>query len=65
MAPYGLSGTRKLQDIFIDAKLPEAERDAYPVVVCGDEIVWLPGYRIAAPYAVRDGDQCLRLTVSR
>ena len=65
MAPYGLSGTRKLQDIFIDAKLPEAERDAYPVIVCGDEIVWLPGYRIAAPYAVRDGDQCLRLTVSR
>ena len=65
MAPYGLSGTRKLQDIFIDAKLPEAERDAYPVIVCGDEIVWLPGYRIAAPYAVRDGDRCLRLSVSR
>ncbi len=65
MSPYGLEGTRKLQDIFIDAKLSEAERDAYPVVVCGDEIVWLPGYRIAARYAVRDGDQCLRLAVGR
>jgi tRNA(Ile)-lysidine synthase len=64
MAPYGLGGTRKLQDIFIDAKLPEAERDAYPVVACGDEIVWVPGYRIGAQYAVRDGEECLRLVVS-
>lgn len=65
MSPYGLDGTRKLQDIFTDAKVPEAERDAYPVIVCGDEIVWLPGYRIAARYAVRDGEQCLRLVVGR
>ena len=65
MAPFGLDGTRKLQDIFMDAKVPEAERDTYPVVVCGEEVVWVPGYRIAAPYAVRDGEQCLRLVVSR
>ena len=65
MSPFGMEGTRKLQDIFTDAKVPEAERDSYPVIVCGDEIVWLPGYRIAAPYAVRDGDECLRLTVGR
>ena len=64
MAPYGLGGSRKLQDIFTDAKVPEEERDAYPVVVCGDEIVWLPGYRIAAPYAVRDGDGCMRLVIT-
>ena len=64
ISPYGLHGTRKLQDIFTDAKIPVAERDTYPVIVCGDEIVWLPGYRIAAPYAVRDGEQCLRLVVS-
>ena len=65
MSPYGLEGTRKLQDIFTDAKVPEAERDSYPIIVCGDEIVWLPGYRISAPYAVRDGDECIRLTVGR
>jgi tRNA(Ile)-lysidine synthase len=65
MSPYGLAGTRKLQDVFTDAKVPEAERDAYPVVVCGEEIVWLPGYRIAAPFAVRDGEECLRLVVTK
>ncbi len=65
MAPFGLGGTRKLQDIFTDAKVPEAERDIYPVIVRGDEVIWVPGYRIAAPYAVRDGEQCLRLVVSR
>ena len=65
IAPYGLDGTRKLQDVFTDAKVPEAERDAYPVIVCGEEVVWLPGYRIAAPYAVRDGDEPLRLEVTK
>ena len=65
IAPFGLPGTKKLQDVFTDAKVPEARRDTYPVIVSGDEIVWLPGYRIAAPFAVRDGEACLRLRVSR
>ena len=65
MAPYGIGGTRKLQDIFTDAKEPEAERDSYPVIVCGEEIVWLPGYRIAAPYAVRDGEEIIRLIITK
>ncbi len=65
MAPYGLSGTKKLQDIFTDAKVPEAGRNAYPVVVCGGEIVWVPGYRVAAPFAVRDGDRRLQIVVRR
>ena len=64
IAPFGLRGTKKLQDVFTDAKVPEARRDAYPVIVSGDEIVWLPGYRIAAPFAVREGEECLCLRVS-
>ncbi len=64
MDPFGLEGTKKLQDIFTDGKLPAARRDAYPVIVCGDEIVWLPGYRVASPYAVRDGEDVLRLVVA-
>jgi tRNA(Ile)-lysidine synthase len=34
---------RKLQDVFVDAKVPRAERDAWPVVVRGDEVVAVPG----------------------
>jgi tRNA(Ile)-lysidine synthase len=39
-----LAGRRKkVQDLFVDAKVPRAERDAWPLVVSGDEIVAVPG----------------------
>ncbi len=34
---------RKLQDVFVDAKVPRAERDTWPVVVRGGEVVAVPG----------------------
>ena len=34
---------RKVQDLFVDAKVPRAERDAWPLVVSGDEVVAIPG----------------------
>jgi len=47
MEPYGMEGSKKLQDIFTDLKIPKAKRERWPVVECGGEIIWLPGYRIA------------------
>jgi tRNA(Ile)-lysidine synthase len=47
MEPYGMEGSKKLQDIFTDLKIPKAQRGTWPVVECGGEILWLPGYRIA------------------
>jgi tRNA(Ile)-lysidine synthase len=35
--------SKKLQDVFVDAKVPRAERDAWPVVVRGEEVVAVPG----------------------
>jgi tRNA(Ile)-lysidine synthetase-like protein len=34
---------KKIQDVFVDAKVPRAERDDYPLVVRGDEVVAVPG----------------------
>ena len=47
MNPYGMTGSKKLQDIFTDLKIPKRQRATWPVVVCGGEIIWLPEYRIA------------------
>lgn len=47
MNPYGMDGSKKLQDIFTDLKIPRAQRADWPVVECSGEIVWVPGYRIA------------------
>src|SRR5581483_1002055 len=35
--------SRKLQDVFVDAKVPRAERDDWPVVVVNEEVVAVPG----------------------
>jgi len=46
--PIGMSGTRKVHDVFVDRKLPRLRRDRFPVVALGDEIAWLPGLARAA-----------------
>ena len=39
-----LAGRRKkVQDLFVDAKVPRAERDEWPLVVSGDDVVSVPG----------------------
>ncbi len=39
-----LAGRRKkVQDLLVDAKIPRAERDTWPVVVCAGEVVAIPG----------------------
>jgi len=35
--------SRKIQDVFVDAKIPRSEREAWPLVVRGDEVVAVPG----------------------
>lgn len=64
IAPIGMEGTKSLQDILVDAKVPAIERDAYPVFECDGQIVWLPGYRVSRDFAVRDGDVILALSVT-
>jgi len=34
---------KKIQDVFVDAKIPRSEREAWPLVVHGDEVVAVPG----------------------
>jgi tRNA(Ile)-lysidine synthase len=55
MRPAGLDGTKTLQDVFTDNKVPREERERIPVVESGGTIVWVAGLAIgedfrAAPY---------------
>jgi tRNA(Ile)-lysidine synthetase-like protein len=39
-----LAGRRKkIQDVFVDAKIPRSERESWPLVVRGAEVVAVPG----------------------
>jgi len=44
--PLGLAGEKKLQDFFVDARIPRAQRDAVPLVCGKPGIVWVVGHRI-------------------
>lgn len=43
MRPVGLGGTKTLQDLFTDKKVPQALRRSLPVVEVSGEIVWVAG----------------------
>ena len=59
IAPTGMGGrSRKLQDVFVTAKVPQEIRSTLPVLVDADtgEVLWLPGYRVAQSAAVEPTD---------
>jgi tRNA(Ile)-lysidine synthase len=43
--PLGMSGRKKVKDIFIDEKIPLARRAVTPLVFCGSELIWIVGLR--------------------
>jgi tRNA(Ile)-lysidine synthase len=63
--PLGLEGSKKIQDLFVDLKIPREQRDRVPVMECRGEVVWVPGSRVSRNWAV-SGPQApsLRLRVS-
>lgn len=50
--PLGFGKKKKLQDYFVDEKIPRDERDAIPLLINNDEIVWVVGHRIDERYKV-------------
>jgi len=64
--PVGLGGSKKLQDLFVDKKVAQADRDWVPIVVDeSDRIIWVAGYGIDESFQVTDASQAvlvLRLT---
>jgi tRNA(Ile)-lysidine synthase len=65
MQPYGMKGSRKLQDIFVDAKVPADERGSIPILECGGKVAWVPGYRIAHPFRIENGETALQIRIER
>jgi tRNA(Ile)-lysidine synthase len=53
--PAGLRGSKSLQDLFTDRKVPRALRHSLPVLEVGDEIVWVAGVAVAERFAAEEG----------
>ncbi|HEY7318307.1 MAG TPA: tRNA lysidine(34) synthetase TilS [Candidatus Binatia bacterium] len=44
LQPLGMAGHRKVKEIFIEKKVPLSVRASLPLLVLGDEVIWIPGY---------------------
>lgn len=52
--PAGFGKRKKLQDFFVDEKVPREARDTVPVIVSGDEVVWIAGYRMDERFVAKE-----------
>ncbi|HAH87448.1 MAG TPA: hypothetical protein DCL60_08770, partial [Armatimonadetes bacterium] len=41
--PLGMAGSKKIQDIFVDKKIPRAARSRIPIITDNRNILWIPG----------------------
>ncbi|MBX5470095.1 MAG: tRNA lysidine(34) synthetase TilS [Thermoleophilaceae bacterium] len=55
MRPAGLGGTKTLQDLFTDRKVPRGLRATLPVVEAGGEIAWVAGVAVGERFRAAPG----------
>ena len=62
--PFGMAGrTQLVSDILCDAKVPRDAKSQVMVLLAGDDIIWLPGFRNSCLYPVSaNSREVLRLT---
>ena len=63
--PFGLQGSKKVKDFFIDEKIPVTERDKIPLVLDKEgNIIWVAGYRPDGRFKVEgDTEEILRIEI--
>lgn len=57
LAPFGMKGTKKLSDIFSDAKLSIAQKNNVWVLVLDDVILWVVGIRASRYFMINDASK--------
>jgi tRNA(Ile)-lysidine synthase len=55
MTPYGADAPRRVKGLLRDAGIDAPSRRGWPVVLAGEEIVWIPGVRRSSAATARSG----------
>lgn len=64
--PFGMKGSKKLKDIFMDLKVPRDKRDFVPLICFDEEISWIVGYKISDKFKIHEGvKNIIEVTVER
>lgn len=59
LRPAGLGGSKKVQDILTDAKVPAANRDAVPIVADSRGILWVVGHAADERCVIDQSAECV------
>jgi tRNA(Ile)-lysidine synthase len=51
--PFGMTGSKKVQDIFVDAKIPREMRHRIPIIADEEKVIWVVGLAMS---------DCVRIT---
>ncbi|MGH2960963.1 MAG: tRNA lysidine(34) synthetase TilS, partial [Solirubrobacterales bacterium] len=52
--PLGMSGSKTLQDLFTDRKVPRSLRHQLPVVTSGERVAWVAGVAVSEEFRLGD-----------
>jgi tRNA(Ile)-lysidine synthase len=62
----GMRGSRKVHDVFVDRKLPRAQRDRVPMITIAGRLAWIPGLaRADCAIVTKSTETILRLEASK
>ena len=57
---YGGPGHRKVKKMLITGKIPQLHRPSLPMIVAGNDVIWIPGFRAARGYEAKpDSSECV------
>jgi tRNA(Ile)-lysidine synthase len=64
--PLGMTGRKKMKEVFIENKVPPSLRSRTPLIFCGDDLIWACGLR-ASHHSRLDGksSQTVKIVYSR
>jgi tRNA(Ile)-lysidine synthase len=62
MRPAGLGGTKSLQDVFTDRKVPRELRRSLPVIEADGEIAWVAGVAVGERFKAAPGTTAVALS---
>jgi tRNA(Ile)-lysidine synthase len=48
--PFGMHGHKKVKDLYIDKKIPALQRRVIPLIINGENIIWIPGVKRSDMY---------------
>ena len=61
--PFGMKGRKKLSDLFVDRKFSTRDKEQLWLLISGDDIVWVVGFRVDARYAVTEKTKSVKIFV--